>query len=86
MLLPVKETRDNYPIPIQLPSNLAEMVEIAETLSRGIPCIRVDLYRLSSDEIKVGELTFFHGSGFSNVFVPEEWDRTFGDWINLPQK
>lgn len=85
-LLPVRETRNNYPISIQLPENFSKMVEIAETLSQGIPHIRVDLYRFASGEIKVGELTFFHGSGFCNIFDPAEWDRTFGDWLKLPKR
>ena len=83
VLLPVKETRDNYPESIVLPSNLDEMIKIAEALSEGTPHLRVDLYRLNSGEIKVGEMTFFHGSGFSNFFIPEEWNKIFGDWIDL---
>lgn len=85
-LLPVRETRNNYPFPVQLPENFSKMVEIAETLSKGMPHIRVDLYRFSTGEIKVGELTFFHGSGFSNIFDPPEWDIIFGDWIKLPER
>ncbi|MBR7111960.1 MAG: glycosyl transferase [Clostridia bacterium] len=84
--MPFKETREHYPIPVLLPDNFKEMVNVAEELSKGIACLRVDLYRLNSGEIKVGELTFFHGSGMSNIFVPEEWDRTLGDWITLPEK
>ena len=82
-LMPVLETRDNYPQEVELPDNLNEMVRIAETLSKGVPHVRVDLYRLSTGAIKFGELTFFHGSGLSNRFIPEEWDNTFGSWINL---
>lgn len=85
-LLPCKETRENYPQNITLPSCLPKMIEIAEKLSAGIPHIRVDLYCISETNIKVGELTFFHGSGLSNIFVPSEWDYKFGEWINLPQK
>ena len=85
-LMPVKETRDNYPIPVILPENLPEMIDIAEKLSENIPHLRVDLYRLNNGEIKVGELTFFHGSGMSNIFIPEEWDEKFGSWIKLPIK
>lgn len=85
-ILPVRETRENYPSEICLPETLPKMVEIAEILSVGIPHLRVDLYCLNSGEIKVGELTFYHGSGMSNVFIPKEWDKTFGDWIALPQK
>lgn len=85
-LLPVLETRKNYPKDVVLPDNLSEMVKIAEKLSKGISHLRVDLYRLNTGEIKVGELTFFHGSGLSNVFYPADWDLTFGNWITLPPK
>ena len=81
-LLPVKETRDNYPEKVVLPDNLAKMVEVAEKLSTGIPHLRVDLYNFGGNSIKVGEMTFYHGSGISNVFMPEEWNTTFGSWID----
>lgn len=84
--MPFKETREHYPVPVSLPDNFKEMVDIAEKLSKGIACLRVDLYRMSNGDIKVGELTFFHGGGMSNVFAPEIWDRTLGDWIELPEK
>jgi len=82
-IMPFRETRENYPIPVILPENLSEMVDVAEKLSKNIPHVRVDLYRLSDGTIKVGEMTFFHGSGLFNFFIPEEWDRTLGDWIEL---
>ena len=84
ILLPVKETRENYPVPIRLPDNLDDMIAIAEKLSVGIPHVRVDLYRFNNGDIKVGEMTFYHGSGLSNQFFPECWDYTFGSWIDLP--
>ena len=83
-LLPVRETRENYPIRIQKPNRFDEMVKVAECLSKGFPHIRVDLYHIG-DQIKVGELTFYHGSGFTNEFSPKEWDKKFGDWITLPK-
>lgn len=82
----IKETREHYPQNVILPQNFSDMVAIAERLSQGVPHLRVDLYRLNNGEIKVGELTFFHGSGLSNIFDPPEWDRIFGDWIELPKK
>ena len=85
-VMPFKETREHYPIPVSLPDNFKEMVDVAEKLSEGIACLRVDLYRLSNGDIKVGELTFFHGGGLSNVFDPPIWDKTLGDWIELPEK
>ena len=82
-LLPCKETRDNYPTDIELPDNLNEMIQIAEQLSNGIPHVRVDLYNTPTGDIKIGEMTFYHGSGLSNVFKPANWDEIFGNWINL---
>jgi len=82
--LPFKETREHYPQNIILPEQYPEMVRIAEILSAGIPHLRVDLY-LVEQKIKVGELTFFHGSGISNNFEPEEWDEIFGSWLTLPE-
>ena len=84
--MPFRETREHYPMPVLLPDNFEEMIAVAEKLSKGIPCLRVDLYRLNTGEIKVGELTFFHGSGMSNLFDPIEWDKTIGDWITLPER
>ena len=85
-LLPMRETRENYPVNVVLPSNLSKMIGIAEKLSAGFTFLRVDLYSLDNGEIKLGEFTFYHGSGFSNVFIPEEWDSIFGSWITLPEK
>lgn len=84
-VMPFKETRDHYPIPINRPHFFEEMVKIAEILSQGFPHIRVDLYYING-QIKVGELTFFHGSGLSNHFIPEEWNYKFGEWIKLPEQ
>ena len=85
-LLPMRETRENYPIAVELPNNLQKMIEIAEKLSAGFAHLRVDLYSLDNGEIKVGEFTFYHGSGLSNIFIPEEWDSIFGSWLTLPEK
>lgn len=81
-LLPILETRENYPSTIEKPRNFEKMVEIAEKLSKGIPHVRVDLYNLNG-HIYFGEMTFFHGSGLSNVFKPEEWNIKFGSYIDL---
>ena len=52
--------------------------------AEGLPQIRVDLYEVNG-KIYFGEMTFFHWSGFV-PFEPEEWDKTFGDWIQLKKK
>ena len=82
--LPVCETRSHYPRLIEKPACWDEMIWIAEKLSQGIPHLRVDMYCING-AIKIGELTFYHGSGWSNQFKPEAWDLIFGDWINLSQ-
>ena len=84
-LLPVLETRSNYPTKINKPKNFSKMVEIAQNLSKGIPHVRVDLYNIDG-KIYFGELTFFHGSGLSNYFIPEEWNEKLGNYINLNKK
>ncbi|MDR2598529.1 MAG: hypothetical protein LBC25_02315, partial [Holosporales bacterium] len=48
-------------IPIEKPSKLAEMMEVAQKLSRSSPLIRIDLYLTKDEEgqfvVKVGEIT-----------------------------
>lgn len=64
------------------PEHLAEMLNFAKTLSRDIPHVRVDFYELGG-KVYFGEMTFYHWSGLVS-FEPVEWDRAFGDWIELP--
>ncbi len=67
---------------IQKPKKLDEMIYIAEKLSENIPHVRVDLYSIN-EEIYFGELTFYHGSGFTN-FTPEKWNDKVGNLLELP--
>lgn len=64
------------------PENFNEMIEIARKLSQGETFVRVDLYNIRG-KIYFGEYTFFHNSGLV-PFEPAEWDRKFGDLIQLP--
>jgi len=66
------------------PINFDKMVEFARELSHNIPFLRVDFYEING-KLYFGELTFYPGAGFT-VLKPEEWDKTFGDWITLPPK
>lgn len=66
------------------PERFDEMKKLAEKLSAGIPQLRVDFYEVNG-RIYFGELTFYHFTGMV-PFEPAEWDKTFGDWINLPKK
>lgn len=69
---------------IHQPSNLEEMIKIAQVLSDGIPFVRVDLYEING-KIYFGEMTFFPGGGME-TFYPEEWDFKLGSWIQLPER
>jgi len=67
---------------ISKPASFEKMVEIAKILSDGIPHVRVDLYSVN-DQVYIGELTLAHFSGLVK-FQPEDWDYTFGSWLQLP--
>lgn len=66
------------------PQNFDEMVKIAEILTKDIPQARVDFYEVNG-KTYFGEITFFDGSGMER-FHPESWDKTFGEWLKLPEK
>lgn len=73
----------NAAVTLQKPSQFEKMKELAEKLSQGIPQVRVDLYEVNG-KVYFGELTFSHWSGMV-AFDPPEWDRTIGDYIELPK-
>ena len=58
------------------------MVEISERLGEDMPFVRVDFYEIE-ERPYVGEMTLYPAAGFED-FEPKEWDKTLGDWINLP--
>lgn len=66
------------------PVNFEKMKELASVLSQGTPELRVDFYEVNG-KVYFGEMTFFHCSGFAK-FHPEEWDKQFGEWVQLPRK
>ena len=65
------------------PYQLEEMVRIGTVLAKDFPFVRVDFYIISG-KVFFGEITFYPSSGFGR-FHPDTWDKTFGDWINLPE-
>ena len=71
----------NSQVPPPKPDQFETMKELAEKLSEGIPHIRVDFYYIQN-RIYVGELTFYHYSGFAKI-QPEEWAIKMGDWIQI---
>lgn len=78
--LPFKHGHENAIVTPQKPDCFDKMIEIAEKLSKGMRHVRIDLYDIDS-KIYFGEFTFYHHCGFV-PFDPEEWDYTFGSWIN----
>lgn len=82
--LNIKQGHPNSIVLPQKPKNFDKMISLAEKLSQGIPQVRVDYYEANGN-LYFGELTFSDAGGF-DTFEPEEWDRIFGDWIQLPQK
>lgn len=79
--LPFKQGHPNAKNTPNKPACFEEMKSLAEQLSVGIPQVRIDFYEVDG-RVYFGEYTLFHYSGMI-PFVPEEWDKTFGDWIDL---
>lgn len=63
------------------PELFEDMVKLAEKLSIGLSEVRVDFY-IANNKIYFGELTFFDGSGFTEI-KPYEWDVKLGSYIKL---
>lgn len=82
--LPFTIDHDMAAQPPHLPENFKQMQQLAAKLSQGTPQLRVDFYEVNG-RVYFGEMTFFHCSGFA-AFHPESWDRTFGDWVTLPNE
>ena len=73
----------NSKIAISAPPNISEMLNIAKTLAKNIPFVRVDLYDIKGT-VFFGELTFYPASGFQ-TFDPNEFDLVMGEWLELPK-
>lgn len=71
----------NAGVDVAPPDGYEQMLEMARKLSKGIPHVRVDFYNIGG-KIYVGEFTFYTWAGLCN-FKPEEWNRKFGELIDL---
>lgn len=74
----------NYkPAGLNLPDKKTtdELIRLSEILSKDIPQVRVDWY-IHKEKIFFGEMTFYTWGGFMN-YIPKEWDRKMGDWLEL---
>lgn len=81
--LPFEQGGPNSQKSIAKPQNMEKMVELATTLSKGMPHVRMDFYEVNS-HVYFGEYTFFDSSGMAK-FNPVEWDYIFGGYIVLPK-
>lgn len=79
--LPIRMRDPNADEMPKKPELFEQMKSIAAELSSGVPHLRVDFY-LINGRIYVGELTFYHCSGFAEV-KPEEWNFIMGNWIKI---
>lgn len=77
--LPIRMVDPNAAVPPLRPQCFEQMKQIASTLSKGIPHVRVDFYCVNN-KIYFGEYTFYHMGGFSEV-KPSEWNNRLGEYI-----
>jgi hypothetical protein len=66
---------------IAKPQNLDVMLQVAETLSAGFPCVRVDLYNVKG-KVYFGEMTFTSQGGLMD-FYTEDFLNITGALIKL---
>ena len=68
----------------EAPKNFSKMLEIAQKLSEGMPCVRIDLYNIHG-EIYFGEITIFNQDGF-DTDITYDTDLHWGKLTKLPMK
>ena len=79
--LDIENIHPNANKKIEKPERFEEMKQLAAKLSHGMKTVRIDLYQVNG-KVYFGEYTFFHGGGF-RPFIPEEWEKRCGDWIQI---
>ncbi len=77
----VRPDHNSLSFDVQKPICFDEMKRIAESLSKDIPFVRVDLYQING-KVYFGELTLYPGAGHG-IFSPEEWELKLGDWLDI---
>ena len=82
-LLPFTRGNPNTNYEVPKPKELELMLDVAHRLAALVdnPFVRVDLYDIRG-KVYFGEYTFYPGGGY-DAFEPQEWDLTFGNWIDL---
>ena len=69
---------------IHKPERFSEMIDIATKLSKGVPFVRIDLFEVNN-QVYFSEFTLCPASGLM-PFVPKEYDRIVGEWLELPSR
>jgi len=69
---------------IKAPKSYHQMIEFAERIAKLYAYVRVDFYDVDG-KLYFGEVTHHHGGGYDQ-FKPIEWDRKWGDMIDLTKK
>lgn len=82
-LLPVKSDCPVCEKSIPSPFGLDKMLEIASSIAKDFPFVRVDFYSVNQ-EVYIGELTFYPWSGCVK-YAPDSFDFTLGEMFVLPE-
>ena len=69
------------PVDIPAPESFEKMKEIGAKIAQFFKYVRVDFYDVDG-KLYVGEITLHHGGGFDK-FRPQEYDRIYGEKLNL---
>lgn len=67
---------------IPKPHHLREMIEVARTLSKGFPHVRVDYFD-TEEKLYVAEMTLYTAGGYSK-YEPESFNEKMGELFILP--
>jgi tetratricopeptide (TPR) repeat protein len=75
----------NNPTPIPRPPHLAQMLELAHKLGKGVEFARIDFYD-TPEKVFLGEITSIPSNGLAH-FEPAMYDRLFGEpWKEVYNK
>lgn len=67
--------------PLEKPNNFDEMVNLAETLAKEFPFVRVDLYNING-KIYLSEMTFTPAKG-TLILDDDQCDFEMGKWLDI---
>ena len=65
------------------PENWSEIIAVAAKLAKPFNYVRVDLYSVNG-KIYFGEMTFTPANGLYPDWMPENYDREWGDMMKIP--